>query len=101
LHRGYERKIGIVKAKKARALALLGRLACEACGFDFGQRYGQRGEGFIECHHTRPLHTLKPGEKTKAKDLRLLCANCHRMVHATRPWLTFEQLLATLHDEKD
>jgi predicted HNH restriction endonuclease len=98
LHRRYERHIGIVKAKKARALALLGRLVCEACGFDFGQRYGQRGEGFIECHHTRPLHTLKPGEKTKAKDLRLLCANCHRMVHATRRWLSFEELVAIFRD---
>jgi hypothetical protein len=25
-------------------------LACEACGFDFRERYGERGEGFIECH---------------------------------------------------
>jgi 5-methylcytosine-specific restriction protein A len=98
LHRGYERNIGIVKPKKARTLALLGRLACEACGFDFAERYGQRGEGFIECHHTRPLHALKRGEKTKARDLRLLCANCHRMVHATRQWLSFEELVAILRD---
>jgi 5-methylcytosine-specific restriction protein A len=30
-------------------------------------------------------------------DLRLLCANCHRMVHAKRPWLTMEELAAVLH----
>jgi 5-methylcytosine-specific restriction protein A len=96
LHRRYERRAAIVKAKKARALTTAGRLACEACGFDFGERYGEHGTGFIECHHTRPVHTLQPGEKTKLADLKLLCANCHRMVHAKRPWLSMEQLVAIL-----
>jgi 5-methylcytosine-specific restriction protein A len=86
----------LVKAKKKKALATLGSLACEACGFDFREHYGDHGEGFIECHHTKPVHTLKPGDKTKAGDLRLLCSNCHRMVHAKRPWLTMEQLVTVL-----
>ena len=63
----------------------------------FGDHYGQHGEGFIECHHTRPVHTLKPGERTKICDLRLLCANCHRMIHAKRQWLSMEQLMAILN----
>jgi 5-methylcytosine-specific restriction protein A len=92
IHRRYERNTRLVQAKKQRALATLGRLACEACGFDFRERYGNRGEGFIECHHTKPVHTLKPGYKTKVGDLRLVCANCHRMIHAKRPWLTMEEL---------
>ena len=25
-----------------------GRLACEACGFDFAERYGELGEGFVD-----------------------------------------------------
>ncbi|WP_421989133.1 HNH endonuclease [Roseococcus sp.] len=41
--------------------------------------YGERGRGFIECHHTRPLHTLRPGDKTKIADLVLVCSNCHWM----------------------
>jgi predicted HNH restriction endonuclease len=98
IHRRHERNSGLVEAKKQRALAKLGRLACEACGFDFGDRYGDRGEGFIECHHAKPVHTLEPGEKTKIADLRLLCANCHRMVHAKRPWLTMEQLAALVRN---
>ena len=96
LHRRYERNSALVQAKKKKALATLGRLACEACGFDFREHYGDHGEGFIECHHTKPVHTLKPGDKTKAGDLRLLCSNCHRMVHAKRPWLTMEQLVTVL-----
>ena len=96
MHRRYERNAALVQAKKKRALVTLGRLACEACGFDFHERYGDLGEGFIECHHAKPVHTLRPGDKTKAADLRLLCSNCHRMVHAKRPWLTMEQLAAVL-----
>jgi len=56
MHRRYERNAAIVKAKKQRVLARTGRLACEACGFDFRERYGDRGENFIECHHTVPEH---------------------------------------------
>jgi 5-methylcytosine-specific restriction protein A len=65
MHRRYERSGALVQSKKNKALATFGRLACEACGFDFRERYGDRGEGFIECHHTKPVHTLKPSEKTK------------------------------------
>jgi 5-methylcytosine-specific restriction enzyme A len=101
LHRRYERNSALVQAKKKKALATLGRLACETCGFDFRERYGDHGEGFIECHHTKPVHALKPGDKTKAGDLRLLCSNCHRMVHAKRPWLTMEELVAVLRGQRD
>jgi 5-methylcytosine-specific restriction enzyme A len=87
MHRRYERDPAIIRAKK-RCSSVLGRLACEACGFDFEAHYGERGAGFIECHHTQPVHTLKLGEKTRIEDLRLLCSNCHRMVHAKRRWLT-------------
>jgi 5-methylcytosine-specific restriction protein A len=65
IHRRHERDVGLVKKKKAHALATTGRLECEACGFDFRVRYGARGEGFIECHHTQPVHQLKPGDKTR------------------------------------
>jgi hypothetical protein len=29
---------------------------------------------------------------TRGNKLELLCANCHRMVHSRRPWLTIDQL---------
>lgn len=92
LHKSKERNRALVKKKKAKVLKESGKLACEACGFDFAEMYGTHGEGFIECHHTLPLYTLDAGSKTKFSDLALLCANCHRMVHAKRPWLTVEQL---------
>lgn len=96
VHRYRERNTAIVKRKKASYLKQHGQLCCEACGFDFQATYGQRGEGFIECHHTKPVSELLPGETTKLNELALLCANCHRMVHAARPWWTVEKLKKAL-----
>jgi 5-methylcytosine-specific restriction protein A len=92
LHRSRERSRVLVKRKKASFRKRHGRLFCEACGFDFAKMYGARGGDFIECHHTRPVAFLTPGETTKAADLVLLCANCHRMVHVQSPWLSMHAL---------
>jgi len=92
LHRSRERSHELVARKKASTLKVHGRLQCEACSFDFETQYGLRGSGFIEAHHTKPLHALSPGDKTRLEDLALLCSNCHRMIHARRPWLTVEDL---------
>jgi 5-methylcytosine-specific restriction protein A len=70
--------------------------AWEACGFDFEKEYGERGKDIVDAHHTKPLSELPKGRKTSASDLALLCANCHRVIHAARPWLTVEELRATL-----
>jgi 5-methylcytosine-specific restriction protein A len=88
----YKRSRKLVEAKKAACLKATGALRCEVCGFEFVAAYGERGKGFIEVHHALPVHQLIPGAKTRLSDLHLLCANCHRMVHAKRPWLTLEQL---------
>lgn len=92
LHRVRERDRTIVEKFKKVALKKNGRLVCAACGFDYVEKYGTLGEGLIDVHHTKPVHTLAPGEKTRFSDLILLCANCHRLVHASRKWLTLEQI---------
>ncbi len=72
--------------------------ACEVCGFDFGQKYGALGDGFIEVHHTLPLHISGPRE-TKLKDLALVCSNCHRMCHRSHngaSWRTPSELRTSL-----
>ena len=96
-HRSRERNRTLVKRAKGLAMKKHGRLVCQICGFDFKDRYGQLGEGYIECHHTVPISHLNPGTKTKVTDLALLCSNCHRMVHRRRPWLTIPDLLNLLH----
>ena len=91
-HRYRERNTKLVKRKKERVLKEQGTLSCEVCGFDFVKVYGDRGNGFIECHHTKPVSELKVGERTKISDLSLVCSNCHRMIHTKRPWLSVEEL---------
>ena len=49
------------------------------------------GENYIECHHDIPLHKLKPNTLTTIDDLRLVCANCHRMLHRN-PYLHTNEL---------
>lgn len=54
----------------------------------------------IEHHGIRypvkQVVSLKPGDKTHLNDLRLVCANCHRMIHARRSWLSMEELRGIL-----
>ncbi len=95
LHKRYERDPKLV-AEKRRAAAATGGLACEVCGFDFKATYGGLGAGYIEVHHTKPVHTLLAGTKTKLDDLALLCANCHRMAHRKRLPGTVSALKAAL-----
>ena len=74
----YERKPSVRKD----AIEIHG-LECVACGFNFEGFYGDWGKGFIEVHHIQPLSENK-GEEIETnpeKDLAVLCANCHRMIH--------------------
>jgi predicted HNH restriction endonuclease len=92
VHRQRERSRKLVEQVKAMALKKSGRLTCAACGFDFIDAYGPSASGIIDVHHTKPLHTLAEGHRTNVHDLALLCANCHRVVHASRPWLSVEEV---------
>lgn len=96
VHKSRERDRNLIARKKESVLNTLGKLACEVCNFDFRASYGERGNGFIECHHTKPVSELKPGQKTNLSDLALVCSNCHRMIHRRKPLLTIEQLRHTM-----
>lgn len=88
LHRQRERNTNLVKKKKQSAKAL----CCKVCGFDFLAVYGEIGRGYIECHHTLPISEYSSERKTRLEDLALVCANCHRMLHRRRPWLSIDAL---------
>lgn len=89
-----------LRAKKiADFLKTHSQVHCEVCGFDFEATYGQRGHQYAEVHHVVPLHAS--GEiKTKIADLILLCANCHRMIHRSAPWLTPDELRGLLPTQR-
>jgi 5-methylcytosine-specific restriction enzyme A len=95
-----ERNRRLVENKRKQAMKRYGKLTCEACEFDFAIRYGNRGIGFIECHHTKPVEALTEGHRTHLDDLALVCANCHRMIHRERPWLSLAELRVLLAEER-
>lgn len=41
---------------RAKKIAASASLDCEVCSLNFSQVYGERGEGYIEVHHTILLH---------------------------------------------
>lgn len=91
-----ERDKKLVRRKVRRVMKQSGKLACEVCNIDFAVVYGNRGIGFIECHHTRPISTPNSKSTTRLEDLAVVCSNCHRMIHRTRPWLSLDELRMAL-----
>ncbi|MBN2267221.1 MAG: HNH endonuclease [Candidatus Babeliaceae bacterium] len=71
--------------------------SCTVCGFTFENAYGAIGSKYIEVHHLHQLadsgeeHIVNP-----IQDLRPVCANCHRMLHKTRPPISIEELRITI-----
>jgi predicted HNH restriction endonuclease len=89
----------VKKAKKVRGS--INDNACEACGFKFRNKYGAYSDGYIECHHINPLSERPEKERgenilTSINDVRIVCSNCHRMIHHKRPALPFEELVKLL-----
>jgi 5-methylcytosine-specific restriction protein A len=75
---------------------------CFVCGFSFEKTYGSIGSKYIEVHHLRQVADI--GEEymvNPVKDLRPVCANCHRMLHKTRPPLAIEELVTHNKSLKD
>lgn len=92
LHLSRERSRKLIQQKREQVQTQLGRLACEACDFEFVDRYGDLGDGFIEVHHRKPVASLSPGDRTRLEDLALVCSNCHRMLHRRKALLSVEHL---------
>lgn len=100
-HVGRERVSGLRDAALRARRRLVGNLSCEACGFDFEVAYGDLGTDFAEVHHAFPLSAREAhGSATRVEDLRVVCANCHRMIHHRYPWLDLNQLTRVLADAR-
>lgn len=92
LHKSRERSSKVITAAKNNFKLKHGSLHCQVCEFDFEKEYGEIGADFIEGHHTIPVSEMKENHMTSPKDIALLCANCHRMIHKKRPWLSIDEL---------
>lgn len=78
LHKKIERNTVLIKKVKS-----IRGYTCEICTLNFEERYGEIGQGFIEAHHLVPISTLGSLkiQLDVRKDFRVLCSNCHRMIH--------------------
>ncbi len=66
---------------------------CDVCGFNFSKTYGEIGRNYIEVHHLKQIADIaEEYEIDPIKDLRPVCANCHRILHKRRPALSIEEL---------
>ena len=80
LHKTRERNKSLRK-KLINKLKKSNELYCEMCGIVPKVNLGQFGLRMFECHHIIPI-SESVREKTKLSELSLLCANCHRLIHA-------------------
>jgi predicted HNH restriction endonuclease len=80
-----ERSSFLRRKKIESVREVLGHCACEICGLPDDGAYPERLADYIfEVHHRHPLHRAVDPVRTTLDDLALLCASCHRAVHATR-----------------
>jgi hypothetical protein len=94
-HRKREARLRIAKIRQVLQLNK-GRLICEVprCNFDFEKRYGKLGAGYAQVHHKKPLGAApKNGQKVLLKDLAVVCANCHVMIHKDGACRPIEKLI--------
>jgi 5-methylcytosine-specific restriction protein A len=76
-----------------------GGLRCDVCACVPTNHNPNLREAIFEAHHILPLAAGRK-RKTQLKDMALLCANCHRMVHraiaVSKRWLTLEEVAAQI-----
>jgi hypothetical protein len=86
-----QRNRAFIEAKKANS-----DYRCEVCDFNFEETYGPVGREFIIAHHIEPIGSRSGASRTSLDDIRLVCANCHAMIHQKDPPLLVETLRVRL-----
>lgn len=83
-HYRRERSVWLKREKLKATVAEFGALSCELCHTKGSPPYPLKlGKKLFEVHHRKPLATATEPVRTTLEDLAVLCANCHRAVHAT------------------
>lgn len=74
-------------------------LKCYCCGFDFQRFYVNLGRGFAIVHHLQLFEAMN-GRKRKAtvEDVRVVCANCHYVLHMENPPIDVEDLKQSISE---
>lgn len=79
-------------AEFARSVKERDGYTCVVCGFNFFDTYGDRGQGFAECHHLISFTVLRGRRASTLDEAVTVCSNCHRMLHRGSEILTPAEL---------
>lgn len=71
-------------------------LKCYCCGFDFEQFYGTMAVATAIVHHLRPFKAEGKRRRATVRDVRVVCANCHYVLHLVRLPVDVEDLKKTI-----
>ncbi len=74
---------------------------CEACRFCFDNAYPSLRPEYIEIHHLRPIYLnklsgIKQHIDQALTNTKLVCSNCHRMIHHKKKLLTWDVLVQAI-----
>lgn len=94
---GEKRTVQTLRTVRDPALRLEAKrhwgLRCYCCGFSFEEYYGAAGEDFAIIHHLDPFSNSDgKSRETTVKDVRIVCANCHCILHRKDPPEDVEKL---------
>lgn len=101
MRKHYKRDAELRSKKIESFISASKRLCCEVpgCGFDFELRYWELGRGYAQVHHLNQLAST--GETTTLlEDLRIVCANCHVMIHRHNDCRPMSDLIAKKEKER-
>lgn len=65
---------------------------CYCCKFDFSEFYGGRANGLCVVHHLKEFRGDRNKRTTKIADLRVVCGNCHLVLHTEQPAMSVDTL---------
>jgi 5-methylcytosine-specific restriction protein A len=90
------RKLRVTLIRERRKTGLL---RCDACLTTNPTADSRLDDAIFDAHHLIPIST-QGSTKTKLKDVALLCANCHRLIHrliaTSSKWPTVEDVRSAL-----
>lgn len=93
---GVVSEVKYFRSKRNRAIRNLcaerDHYTCQVCGFNFESVYGERGKGFIEIHHTKPVSSYDGEHEVRLEDIVALCSNCHSMIHYGGKLMSVDEL---------
>lgn len=73
---------------------------CQVCDEDFGSKYGEIGEGYIDVHHKVEISSIgKQYQVDPINHLVPVCPNCHSMLHKKKPPYTVPELKAIIENQ--